>query len=116
MYFGNINQQNLNPMKFYLFIMSLFFCCTINAQNTITGSVTDSNKQPISGANIKVIGESAGTTTDSDGIFKLTTASKLPFNIEVTSVGYGNKTLKITSENQCNSRFGQSKSNRVINQ
>lgn len=100
MYFGNINQQNLNPMKLYLFIMSLFFCCTINAQNTITGSVTDSNKQPIPGANIKVIGESAGTTTDSDGNFKLSTAAKLPFTIEVTSVGYGNKNQKITSENQ----------------
>ena len=100
MYFGNINQQNLNPMKLYLFIMSLFFCCTINAQNAITGSVTDSNKQPIPGANIKVIGESAGTTTDFDGNFKLSTAAKPPFTIEVTSVGYGNKSLKITSENQ----------------
>ena len=80
--------------------MSLFFCCTINAQNAISGSVTDSNKQPIPGANIKVIGESAGTTTDSDGNFKLNTAAKLPFSIEVTSVGYGNMSLKITSENQ----------------
>ncbi|WP_309641242.1 TonB-dependent receptor domain-containing protein [Flavobacterium sp.] len=87
-------------MKLYLFIMSLFFCSIINAQNIVTGSVTDSNKQPIPGANIRVAGESEGTTTDSDGNFKLNTAAKLPFSIEVSSVGYGVKKLKITSENQ----------------
>jgi outer membrane receptor protein involved in Fe transport len=87
-------------MKLYLFIMSLFFCCTINAQNTITGSVTDSNKKPIPGANVRVVGDSSGTTTDSEGSFKLTSAASLPFKIEVTSVGHEKMNINITSNNQ----------------
>ena len=87
-------------MKFYLFIMSLLFCSVIHAQNSITGSITDSNKQPVPGANIKVIGDSSGTTTDSEGNFKLTTSVALPFKLEVTSVGYEKKNVSVTSNNQ----------------
>ncbi len=87
-------------MKLYLFVMSLFFCCIINAQNAVSGSVTDGNKQPIPGANVKVAGDSSGTTTDSDGNFKLDSATKLPFAIEVSSVGYQKQSLSITSNNQ----------------
>lgn len=87
-------------MKVYLFIMSLFFCCITHAQNTVTGSVTDSNKQPIPGASIKVIGDSAATTADSDGNFKLSTSKKIPYSLEISSLGYSNKKVEITSENQ----------------
>lgn len=87
-------------MKLYLFIMSLFFCCSIQAQNSVSGSVTDSNKQPIPGANVRVIGDSTGTTTDADGNFKLDTSAKLPYSIEVSSVGFGSKNVSITTANQ----------------
>ena len=100
MYIGYINQQNLNSMKLYLFIMSLLFCSVIHSQNSITGSITDSNKQPVPGANVKVIGDSTGTTTDSEGNFKLTTSASLPFKLEVTSVGYEKKNVSVTSNNQ----------------
>ena len=87
-------------MKVYLFIMSLFFCCITNAQNTVTGSVTDSNKQPISGANIKIQGESRGTVTDLDGNFSLSSTKTPPFSIEVSSLGFASKKMQITSNNQ----------------
>jgi outer membrane receptor protein involved in Fe transport len=87
-------------MKVYLFILSLFFCGVTYAQNSVTGAVTDSNKQPIPGANIKISGDSAGTITDNDGNFSLSTAKQPPFTIEVSSVGYGAKTVSITSVNQ----------------
>jgi len=87
-------------MKMYLFILSLFFCSIMNAQTAITGSVTDSNNQPIPGANVKVAGENAGTVTDSDGKFTLTTTKKPPFAIEVSSVGFGIKKVDVQSENQ----------------
>jgi hypothetical protein len=55
-------------MKMYLLFLSLFFCITF-AQSSISGTVTDSDVQPIFGANIKVVGGTAGTVTDSEGKF-----------------------------------------------
>ena len=78
----------------------LFFSGISFAQNTITGSVTDGNKQSIPGANISVVGDRSGTSTDFDGTFKLTTSVKLPFTIKVSAVGFEAKTFNITSSNQ----------------
>lgn len=87
-------------MKMYLFILSLFFCGITHAQTTVTGSVTDTNNQPVPGANVKVSGDSAGTVTDNDGNFTLTTAKTPPFSVEISSVGYGSKTAQVQSNNQ----------------
>ncbi len=87
-------------MRSYLLILSLFFCGISFAQNTITGSVTESNNQPIPGANIKVIGDKAGTVTDADGKFTLISSKSLPFTIEVTSLGHETKKVNIASNNQ----------------
>jgi outer membrane receptor protein involved in Fe transport len=87
-------------MRSYLLILSLFFCGISFAQNTITGSVTESNNQPIPGVNIRVIGDKAGTVTDVDGKFTLISSKSLPFTIEVTSLGHETKKVSITSNNQ----------------
>lgn len=86
-------------MRVYLLIM-LFFSGISFAQNTITGSVTDSNKQSIPGANVVVLGGSGGVSTDFDGTFKLTTSAKLPFSIKVSAVGFEAQTISVTSVNQ----------------
>ena len=86
-------------MRVYLLIM-LCFSGIAFAQNTITGSVTDGNKQSIPGANISVVGDRSGTSTDFDGTFKLTTPVKLPFTIKVSAVGFEAKTFAITSASQ----------------
>jgi iron complex outermembrane recepter protein len=100
LYFGGINQQNLNQMKIYLFIVSLFFCSITYAQTSISGSVKDSKNEPIPGANVKIAGESSGTVTDSDGNFNLSTTKTPPFDLEISSVGYGTKKVSVTSNNQ----------------
>jgi len=87
-------------MRSYLLVLSLFFCGISFAQNTITGSVTESNNQPIPGANIKVVGDKAGTVTDSDGKFTLTSKLNPPFTLEVTSLGHETKKVSVTSNNQ----------------
>jgi outer membrane receptor protein involved in Fe transport len=84
-------------MRVYLLILSLFFCGISFAQNTVTGSVTDSNKKPIFGANIKIIGTQQGTVSDADGKFSLNSAKKPPFEIEVSSVGFETKKINVTS-------------------
>jgi len=78
----------------------LLFSGVSFAQNTITGSVTDGNKQSIPGANVVVVGESGGASTDFDGSFKLTTSTKLPFSVKVSAVGFTSKTINVTSPNQ----------------
>ncbi len=87
-------------MKIYLFIVSLFFCGMTYAQTSISGSVKDSKNEPIPGANVKVSGESASTVTDSDGNFTLSTTKTPPFNLEISSVGYGSKKVNVSSNNQ----------------
>ncbi|MFD2941170.1 TonB-dependent receptor domain-containing protein [Flavobacterium notoginsengisoli] len=86
-------------MRVYLLIMLLFSGMSF-AQNTITGSVTDGNKQSIPGANVVVVGENSGASTDFDGSFKLTTNAKLPFSIKVSAVGFESKTINVTAANQ----------------
>ncbi len=78
----------------------MFFCGITFAQTSISGSVKDSKNQPVPGANVKVVGDSTGTITDSDGNFTLSTTKKPPFDIEVSSVGYGAKKVSVTSNNQ----------------
>jgi outer membrane receptor protein involved in Fe transport len=88
-------------MKNYLLVLSLFFCGISFAQNSITGTVTDSNNQPIPGATVKVAGDSSsGVATDFDGTFVLKSPQKTPFKIEVTSVGFESKTVNVTSSSQ----------------
>jgi hypothetical protein len=87
-------------MRVYLLFLSLFFCSLSFAQNSISGSVTDSNNQPIPGANIKIVGDNAGAVSDFDGSFILKSANKPPFTIEVTSVGYESQKVNVTSSNQ----------------
>ena len=87
-------------MKVYLFILSLFFCSITFAQSTITGTVTDSNNVPISGANVKVKGENASTISDADGKFSLKTTKKPPFSLDISSVGFSSQNVAVTANNQ----------------
>lgn len=87
-------------MKIYLFIVSLFFCGVTVAQTSVSGSVKDSKNEPVPGANVKVTGESTGTITDSEGNFTLSTTKKPPFELEISSIGYGTQKAKVTANNQ----------------
>ncbi|MCV9927685.1 TonB-dependent receptor [Flavobacterium sp. LS1R49] len=87
-------------MRVYLLILSLFFCGVSFAQSTISGSVTDAKKESIPGANINVVGESSGASTDFDGSFTLKSSRNLPLTIKITAVGYETKTINVTSASQ----------------
>jgi outer membrane receptor protein involved in Fe transport len=87
-------------MKMYLLFLSLFFCGISFAQNSISGTVTDNDAQPIFGANITVVGGAAGTVSDIEGKFTLITTSQLPYVVEISSVGFVSVKVNITSKNQ----------------
>jgi outer membrane cobalamin receptor len=87
-------------MRVYLLFLTLFFCSISFAQNSISGSVSDSNNQPIPGANIKVTGQTQGTITDNEGKFILSSSKKFPYQIEITALGFGSKKVIVSSSNQ----------------
>lgn len=86
-------------MKIYYFILTLFFCSISFAQTTVSGSVKDDKNEPIPGANISIVGDTAGTISDSDGKFSIL-AKSLPVTIEISNVGYGVQTVEVTKSNQ----------------
>ncbi|MCZ8228909.1 TonB-dependent receptor [Flavobacterium sp.] len=87
-------------MRIYLLFLSLFFCGLTFAQNSISGSVSDRNGQPIPGVNVKAIGQNVGSTTDFDGKFVLKSIQSLPVKIEISSLGFTTQVVSVTSYSQ----------------
>ena len=64
----------------------------------ISGQVTDQEKkQPIPDVSILIKGTLTGTTTNSNGSFKLRTKTKLPFTLVFSSIGFRQQELEVTS-------------------
>lgn len=84
-----------------LLILTLLFCGLTQAQNTLSGSVKDTGGLPVPGANVKVVGEESATVTDMDGNFSVNYAT-MPVTLEVSSVGYASKQVKVTSNQAVN--------------
>ena len=74
-------------MKKNLFLLCVIFSIsTAMAQNSISGTVTDSDNQPLPGASVVEKGTSNGTTTDFDGKYALTVGDNA--TLVVSFVGY----------------------------
>jgi outer membrane receptor protein involved in Fe transport len=86
-------------MRIYFIILSLFFCGLSFAQNTISGTVTDANNQPIPGANVKVSGTSTSTSAGFDGKFTLKNQN-FPVTIDVSMMGYAAQSVVVASKEQ----------------
>lgn len=71
---------------FWLVCCLVTFPIGIYAQNTITGTVTDANNQPLPGANIVVEGTNRYAVTDFDGNFSIEASQGEV--LEVTYVGF----------------------------
>ena len=70
-------------LKIFIMLIGVF----TYAQTTITGSITDSNGQPLSGATVIVVDSSNGVAADFDGNYSITEDSEA-FSIEASSVGF----------------------------
>jgi len=87
--------------KLFIAFIALFCGVTMFAQTTFTGTVIDADTdQPIPGANVKVVGNVTGTSTDFDGKFSLQLSDDLPISLEFSYIGYLNKTVEFTQNNQ----------------
>ncbi|MGB5370405.1 MAG: TonB-dependent receptor, partial [Flavobacteriaceae bacterium] len=70
------------------------------AQTTVNGKVIDQNNEPVPGANVVIAGKAIGTVTDFDGNFVLETTEVPPFRLRITSIGFTEASVDVTSNNQ----------------
>lgn len=70
---GIYTTQKTGRLKRLIFIAltSIISSLCLNAQNTVTGMVTDQEDEPLIGVNVLVNGSNKGTATDFDGNFTL---------------------------------------------
>lgn len=90
--FKQVNRSisvNIVPKKEVVIIIPIF--------KEITGTVTDSNGQPLPGANITVKGTNTGTTTNYDGKFSIEVPDDAN-TIVVTFLGYKTKEINISDK------------------
>ena len=86
-------------MKFFLQVMLLCLSTAVVAQTQVSGTVTDTNGQPVPGASV-VLDSNTGTVTDFDGNFSLNTSKTPPFSLTVSNVGLETKTVTVSSAAQ----------------
>jgi iron complex outermembrane receptor protein len=76
-------------------LILLFIFSTSFAQSVVNGVITDSQKNPLIGANIILKGTKHNATSDSNGKFSIETQEKLPFSLLIQYVGYTTKEITI---------------------
>ena len=90
---------NFSVIKATVLLLVVFCFSTFHAQVNIKGSITDnSSGEELIGATIKIIGTKYGCVTDFNGAFTISTNTELPFNIEVSYVGYQTIELVVKEE------------------
>ncbi|AUC15088.1 hypothetical protein BTO06_08040 [Tenacibaculum sp. SZ-18] len=94
-------------MKIVHFITVLLLCLSITQAQTIEGRVVDSNKEPISFANVvaqistsnKIIG---GVVTDEQGNFSLKLNTDQEYYITISFIGFAKNTIQSNSIDESN--------------
>lgn len=84
----------MRKLILFLFILTSNY---LFSQKRISGTVMDSEGNPVINANITVVGKNAGVTTDADGRFEINFEFDKNDKIVISSVGYEKKILKIDS-------------------
>ncbi len=88
-------------MRIFGIICLVLVSFSVDAQNTIRGSVMDNGtNEAIIGANVLIEGTTDGTVTDWDGSFILKTDRDFPINLIISYLGYGDVTTTISSAGQ----------------
>lgn len=89
--------QRTSCFRFAWVVVGLFLCTQLlSAQNSeikITGSVFDASGEPVTGANVSVVGSSKGTITDYKGNFTLSVPPKS--TLRVSFIGFEPQTIRI---------------------
>ena len=98
-------KQNNLTNRIFLFLLLL--PCFVFAQNTITGTVSTDNGDPVSFANVIEKGTTNGTTTDIDGTYSIDVAN-LPVVLVYSSLGFTTVEQSINSAGAVNVSMAES--------
>jgi len=90
---------------FKILFVALFFCASVSAQRTVSGTVTDENNSPIPGVSILEKGTTNGIETDFDGKYSLTVADNATLIFRY--LGYKTVERKITIQNTVDVKLEQ---------
>ena len=82
-----------------LLVSVLFLSTSVMAQFTVTGSVKDSQDEPLIGVSILVKGTATGTVTDFDGNFSLDVPSGDAATLEISYIGFATIEQEVSSTN-----------------
>ncbi len=88
-------------MKYYFLILFIGFSTLTQAQNKLTGKITDTKNQPLSGVNVYITELHKGTSTDSNGDYTITNLPNANFAVTAAFIGYQsqNKNIQISTGN-----------------
>ena len=85
------------PPLFLIFFLGVSFQ-QIQAQETVSGTVTDENGMPLLGVNVLVKNTSNGTTTDFDGNFEINTGESA--TLVFSFIGFISKEVEVAGGEQ----------------
>jgi len=107
-----MKQKLIIPLKgttYLLFLFLSLLTLTAAAQQTITGTITDSKNEPVPGITIQIKGAQGGTTTDINGKFSIKAAAGQ--TLIAKSLGFDTQEVVITSNPVVNIKLTESSSN-----
>jgi TonB-linked SusC/RagA family outer membrane protein len=91
----------LNRLMWLFLCVGIFITYTGWTQDRqITGKVTELDKSALPGASVLIKGTTRGTTTNSEGLYKI--AVKEGATLVITSLGYEKKEVKVSSQSVIN--------------
>jgi iron complex outermembrane receptor protein len=76
-------------MKKFIFVLVVSCSALMQAQNTVSGTITDSNNKALSGVSIYIQELQKGTVSKADGTYNLSNLPKGTVTISYVLVGYG---------------------------
>lgn len=93
-----LKNQHIKQLSFFVFLF--IFCSAVNAQNTVSGTVSGPDG-PIPGANVILKGTNNGAATNFDGEF---TIKNVPSNgiLVISFLGYKTKEVSINNQKTIN--------------
>lgn len=107
-------KTTFTQLLFLIYLIISSQSSSLHAQETfseIRGIIKDNaTLQPLEGAAVAVKGALTGTITDEKGAFKLRTKQKFPLTLQLSFIGYENKTLVLENNSEINITLNEKKS------
>src|SRR5688500_963733 len=79
-----------------LCLLTLLCPLALLAQVTLSGTVTDASKNPLSGVSVRLLNTNIGTTTEANGQFSLSVPDRTG-TLEFTYIGFQSQTLPVSN-------------------